>query len=209
MTGGEERLATPLATPLGPPLGPRQAAVLAHLEEHPGLTAGQLARAFGLSTEPYALLRRLEGKARVVAVTSLEPSQGRPVSRWHPAPPDTVPPPALPADPAEMRRRRERDRVSQRARRARARGPVIVTALAVPDLPGASCRGADPGLFFPAEDETAAARYGRQAKAMAVCAGCPVRARCYQAAADRREPWGVWGGVDFEESRRERRRRAS
>ena len=29
-------------------LGPRQAAVLEHLAEHPGLTAGELARAFGL-----------------------------------------------------------------------------------------------------------------------------------------------------------------
>ena len=206
MTSGEELLAA--AVSAAAPLGPRQAAVLAHLEEHPGLTAGELARAFGLSAEPYALLRRLESKARIVAATALEPSQGRPVSRWHIAPPGTVPPPR-PADPAVIRRQRERDRVSQQARRARARGPVIVTALALPDLPGASCRGADPGLFFPAEDETAAARYGRQAKAMAVCAGCPVRARCDQAAADRREPWGIWGGVDFEESRRERRRRAS
>ena len=200
MTGGEERLAAPL--------GPRQATALAYLEEHPGLTAGELARALGLSGEPYRLLQRLESKGRVVAVTALEPSQGRRVSRWHPAPPGTIPPP-VPADPEGVRRRRERDRLSLRARRARARGPVIAAALAVPDLPGAACRDADPGLFFPAEDETAAARYSRQAKAMAVCAGCPVRARCYQAAAGRREPWGVWGGADFEESRRERRRRAS
>ena len=192
------------------PLGPRQAAVLVHLEERPGLTAGELARFFGLSTSLYQLLGRLQQKALVVAVTAREPSQGRPVTRWHPAPPGTVPPPPVPpADPEGARRRRERDRVSQRARRARARGPVIVAVLAVPDLPGASCQGADPGLFFPAEEETAAARYGRQAQAMAVCAGCPVRARCYQAAAGRREPWGVWGGADFEESRRERRRRAS
>ena len=31
-------------------LGPRQAAILAHLEEHPGRTATELARAFGLPT---------------------------------------------------------------------------------------------------------------------------------------------------------------
>jgi len=200
MTGGEEGLAAAL--------GPRQAVVLAHLEEHPGLTAGELARALGLSTEPYQLLGRLKSKARVVAVAAWEPSQGRQVSRWHPAPPGTAPPPAPPSDPAEIRRRRERDRVSQRARRARAR-VTVGAALAAPDLPGAACQNADPGLFFPAEDEAAAARYGRQAKAIAVCAGCPVRARCYQAAAGRREPWGVWGGAGFEESRRERSRRAS
>ena len=186
-----------MAAVTGVPLGPRQAAVLAHLEEHPGLTAGELARALGLSAEPYQLLRRLQGKARVVAVTALEPSQGRPVSRWHPAPPGTVPPPARPAGPADIRRQRERDRVSQRARRARARGPVIVPAVVAPDLRGAACRGADPGLFFPAEDETAAAWRRRLAQAMAICAGCPVRARCYQAAAGRREPWGIWGGADF------------
>jgi len=186
--------------------GPRQAAVL----EHPGLTAGELARMLGLSGEPYQLLRRLERKGRVVAVTAVEPSQGRPVSRWHPAPPGTVPPPpAPPAAPAEIRRRRERDRVSQRVWRARARPPAVMAALAPPDLRGAACRDADPGLFFPAEDETATARYRRKAQAVAVCAGCPVRARCYQAAADRGEPWGIWGGVDFEESHRERRRRAS
>jgi WhiB family redox-sensing transcriptional regulator len=202
MTASEERLAAPL--------GPRQAAVLARLEEHPGLTAGELARFFGLSTSLYQLLGRLQQRALVVAVTAWDPAQGRRVSRWHPAPPGTAPPPPQrPADPVEIRRRRERDRVSQRARRARARGPVIVAALAVPDLPGAACLGAGPGLFFPAEEETAAARYGRQAQAMAVCAGCPVRARCYQGAADRGEPWGIWGGADVEESRRERRRRAS
>ena len=197
-----------MADVTGAPLGPRQAAVLAHLEEHPGLTAGELARALGLNAEPYQLLRRLERKARVVAVTSLEPSQGRPVSRWHPAPPGTIPPP-VPADPEGVRHRRERDRVSRRARRARARGPVIVAALAPPDLSAAACRAADPGLFFPAEGEAATARYGRKAKAMAVCAGCQVRARCYQAADARQEPWGIWGGVDFEESCRERRRKAS
>ena len=191
------------------PLGPRQAAVLAYVEEHPGLTAGQLARALGLGGEPHQLLRRLERKARVIAVTALEPSQGRPVARWHPAPPGTVPPPPPPpAAPAEIRRRRERDRVSQRARRARARPPAVMAALAPPDLRGAACRDADPGLFFPAEDETATARYRRKAQAVAVCAGCPVRAECYAAAIANHEPWGIWGGVDLEDVPA-RKRRAS
>jgi hypothetical protein len=31
-----------------------------------------------------------------------------------------------------------------------------------------------------------------------VCFGCPVRVACLIAATERRELWGVWGGVDFE-----------
>jgi WhiB family redox-sensing transcriptional regulator len=32
------------------------------------------------------------------------------------------------------------------------------------------------------------------ARAKAFCAGCAVRESCLQAAVERREPWGVWGG---------------
>ena len=32
------------------------------------------------------------------------------------------------------------------------------------------------------------------ARAKAFCAGCAVRDDCLQAAVERREPWGVWGG---------------
>lgn len=31
--------------------------------------------------------------------------------------------------------------------------------------------------------------------AMRVCAGCPVRAECQNAALNRREAWGIWGGL--------------
>ena len=197
------------------PLGPRQAAVLAHLEEHPGLTAGELARALGLNTEPHRLLRRLESKARVVAVAGLEPSQGRTVSRWRVAPPGTVPPPPRPPGP-DAARQRERDRRSQRARRARARGLHVQPGMEAPslrpaagpapDLPAAACRDAAPGLFFPAEGEREAAQARREAKAKAVCDSCLVRAECYEGALARREPWGIWGGVDLETVTAGRRR---
>lgn len=191
-------------------LGPRQAAVLAHLEEHPGLTAGELARIFGLANSLYQVLYRLERKAAVVAVTAWEPAQGRRVSRWHIAPLGTVPAPAPPADPEAVRRIRERDRLSQRARRARARGLVIAPGMEPPslrdlpaaaaDLPAAACRTADPDLFFPPDLPEAERQRDRQArvtKAKAICVACPVRTECYAAAVANSEPWGIWAGVDF------------
>jgi len=194
-------------------LGPRQAAVVAHLQEHPGLTGGELARVFGLRNSMHQVLRALERKARVVAVTAPAAAQGRQVSRWYAAPPGTVPPRPRPADPAHLRRRRERDRLAQRARRARGRGLAVVPGMeppslrdrpgAAPDLPAAACAGADPDLFFPPDYyEEPPARRRRVAKAVAICAGCPVRARCYQLAARRGEKWGVWGGADFGDRRR-------
>lgn len=53
------------------------------------------------------------------------------------------------------------------------------------------CRVSDQDLWFadaPAELE--------QAKQL--CLGCPARLACLSGAADRREPWGVWGGELFE-----------
>jgi hypothetical protein len=35
------------------------------------------------------------------------------------------------------------------------------------------------------------------ARAKHLCGTCPVKARCYDEALDRREPWGVWGGELF------------
>jgi WhiB family transcriptional regulator, redox-sensing transcriptional regulator len=193
-------------------LGPRQAAVLGHLEKHPGLTAGELARVFGLRNSLHRLLHRLEQKACVVQVSAWDPAQGRRASRWYVAPDGTVPPADPPADPAGVRRRRERDRLAQRARRARSRGPAVTAGMEAPSLrdrqhaasslPAAACAGADPDLFFPAEGEQVADTRRRAAKARVICAGCPVRARCYQGAAARKEPWGIWGGVDFGERRK-------
>ncbi|MAU84757.1 MULTISPECIES: WhiB family transcriptional regulator [Gordonia] len=56
------------------------------------------------------------------------------------------------------------------------------------DLP---CQVADADLWF-AEDP----RDLERAKAM--CAECPLQQACLQAALDRAEPWGVWGGEILE-----------
>ncbi|WP_269814817.1 MULTISPECIES: WhiB family transcriptional regulator [Nocardia] len=54
------------------------------------------------------------------------------------------------------------------------------------------CRAGDPDLWFaesPAQLE--------QAKAL--CESCPIRKGCLNAALDRAEPWGVWGGEIFDQ----------
>lgn len=59
------------------------------------------------------------------------------------------------------------------------------TALALP------CHIEDPDLWF-AEDP----RDLEQAKAL--CGYCPLRLECLNAALERQEPWGVWGGEILE-----------
>jgi WhiB family redox-sensing transcriptional regulator len=197
------------------PSGARCAMVLAHLQDHPGLTAGEIARAFGLRSPMLDTMRRLEQHAQVVAVTSWMPDQGKPARRWQIAPPGTVPPPRPPEDPQAVARQRERDRLATRARRARARGLHVEPGLEPPslrdrpataaDLGGAACRAEDPELFFPPDDERSAERETRVAWAVAVCHSCPVQAACYAAAVANGERWGIWGGVDFTRTRRQRR----
>ena len=197
------------------PSGARIALVLEHLKDHPGLTADEVARAFGLHRSLLDTMYRLEQRAQVVAVTSWSPDQGRKVRRWQVAPPGTVPPPHPPADPQAVARQRERDRLATRARRARARGLHVQPGLEPPslrdrtasaaDLGGAACRAADPDLFFGREDERPAERTARVAAAVAICHGCPVQAACYAAAEANGERWGIWGGVDFTRPRRQRR----
>lgn len=68
----------------------------------------------------------------------------------------------------------------------------------------AACRGLDPLIFFPADDDEAAA-------AKAVCEQCAVRELCLDHALGEREREGVWGGCTERERRRiiRRRRRAA
>lgn len=58
----------------------------------------------------------------------------------------------------------------------------------------AACRDLDTAAFFSVEfDEIAAAKR--------TCLGCPVRARCLDAAVERGEQYGVWGGHLFDAGR--------
>jgi WhiB family redox-sensing transcriptional regulator len=53
------------------------------------------------------------------------------------------------------------------------------------------CHVGDPDLWFadnPADLE----------RAKELCADCPIRRQCLDAALEREEPWGVWGGQIFE-----------
>jgi WhiB family transcriptional regulator, redox-sensing transcriptional regulator len=59
----------------------------------------------------------------------------------------------------------------------------------------ASCRTADPALFFQPERERAEDRDRRQVKAKAVCAECPVVAECRRHSLCFPELFGIWGGL--------------
>ncbi|HLA66551.1 MAG TPA: WhiB family transcriptional regulator [Acidimicrobiia bacterium] len=65
----------------------------------------------------------------------------------------------------------------------------------------ASCRRADPELFFPVDDEDAEA-------AIKICRGCAVREECLGWALDSRIRYGVWGGTTERDRRRLQRRTA-
>jgi len=64
----------------------------------------------------------------------------------------------------------------------------------------AACRGLDPEVFFPDEEEAGDADN-------AICIRCPVRQPCLEWALASREKQGVWGGLDEEERREIRRAR--
>jgi WhiB family transcriptional regulator, redox-sensing transcriptional regulator len=56
------------------------------------------------------------------------------------------------------------------------------------------CRGRDSAQFFHPDGERGSSRSRREAKAKALCLGCPVRAECAAHALAVQEPYGVWGG---------------
>ncbi|MGW3445610.1 WhiB family transcriptional regulator [Streptomyces sp. NPDC001076] len=69
----------------------------------------------------------------------------------------------------------------------------------------AACREVERSIFFP-EDFPKGLVLLVTREAKQVCAGCPVMEACLEAALDRPEPNGVWGGLDKDERRALRRR---
>jgi WhiB family redox-sensing transcriptional regulator len=61
----------------------------------------------------------------------------------------------------------------------------------------ARCRGVDPQIFHPPEDDETGA-----AEAKAICELCSVREPCLEYAIAAREKDGVWGGMTARERRR-------
>jgi hypothetical protein len=61
-------------------------------------------------------------------------------------------------------------------------------------LPGATCMGMDTELFFPHECDSVGIE-----RARSVCSKCPVAAACLAGAIERREKYGVFGGLTAEE----------
>ncbi|WP_063775185.1 WhiB family transcriptional regulator [Streptacidiphilus anmyonensis] len=76
--------------------------------------------------------------------------------------------------------------------------PGAAITLTVPkdtDLTGALCTAVTPELFFPDPDEAELA----ELVAKRVCAACPVRMTCLNAAIGRDERFGVFGGLNTAE----------
>jgi WhiB family transcriptional regulator, redox-sensing transcriptional regulator len=67
------------------------------------------------------------------------------------------------------------------------------------DWSAAACRDSDPELFFPVGEGALAQRQIEQAKA--VCARCPLTARCLEWAMAAGVPEGIWGGYTERERR--------
>ncbi|MCI4354234.1 MAG: WhiB family transcriptional regulator [Thermoplasmata archaeon] len=70
----------------------------------------------------------------------------------------------------------------------------------------ARCRGVDPAVFHPPEEDDGAADVAK-----AICEQCAVREACLEYALTSREKDGVWGGYTARERRRlvrQRRRTA-
>lgn len=62
-----------------------------------------------------------------------------------------------------------------------------------------SCRGSNADVFFPGK--------GSDVEAKRICAGCPVRVECREYGIVNNEKHGVWGGLNREDRRIERRTR--
>jgi len=81
-------------------------------------------------------------------------------------------------------------------------GPVAVRTVDEAWQREAACRGPESVLFFaPAAAEPRPEREAREARAKAICGGCPVTHECLAYALRIREPHGIWGGLNETERR--------
>lgn len=62
-----------------------------------------------------------------------------------------------------------------------------------------ACRELDPELWYP---ERAGGTQGDTRAAKQTCGWCPVRLECLVYALERREPYGIWGGMTTPERRK-------
>lgn len=65
----------------------------------------------------------------------------------------------------------------------------------------ATCRNADPELFFPSSK-------AQEAEALALCGMCPVQLECHDYSLEARESFGVWGGANEKQRKLQLRRSA-
>lgn len=65
----------------------------------------------------------------------------------------------------------------------------------------AACRGAGSSYFYSPQGERGRSRRDREERALAICAGCPVREPCAAFALAGHEAYGVWGGMTENERR--------
>ena len=63
----------------------------------------------------------------------------------------------------------------------------------------AACRDVDSAVFFSPDGERGPKRAAREARAKAICAGCPVIRQCAAHAIWYGERYGVWGGLSEQE----------
>jgi WhiB family redox-sensing transcriptional regulator len=63
----------------------------------------------------------------------------------------------------------------------------------------AACRDVDSAVFFSPDGERGPKRAAREARAKAICAGCPVIRQCALHAIWYGERYGVWGGLSERE----------
>ena len=66
----------------------------------------------------------------------------------------------------------------------------------------AACRGPHQQIFYPpTRFERRVEKRRREARAKEICASCSVLEACRQQAIERREPYGIWGGLTEQERR--------